>query len=140
MSEQLIQQKIFRAIGGRSDVRLFRNNTGVAYQGQATTITQPVAVKLQPGDVVIRKARRVRFGLHVGSSDLIGWKSVKITTAMVGQVFARFLALEIKTPTGRTTDDQRNFIDVVNQHGGTAAVVRSELGAVNMIGGNNGVE
>ena len=136
MSEKLIQQKIFRALGSRRDVKLFRNNTGTAFMGKAVTIRQPGAIMLQPGDVVIRGARRVKFGLHIGSSDLIGFKTVKITADMVGQLFARFLAVEVKTAKGRASADQLNFIEVVNSSGGQAGIARSEVGATELIGGD----
>jgi hypothetical protein len=44
---------------------------------------------------------------------------------MVGQQVAVFVALEVKTPKGRATDEQKNFVNVVNAAGGKAAIVRS---------------
>jgi hypothetical protein len=49
------------------------------------------------------------------SSDLVG---------LVGPQ-GRFLALEMKTPTGRVTDHEARFLERVRHHGGFACVVRS---------------
>ena len=57
------------------------------------------------------------YGLGKGTSDLIGF------TLVNGQ--AIFTALEVKTAKGTATDSQYNYIDMVNQNGGIAAIVRS---------------
>jgi hypothetical protein len=124
-TEKTIQTEIHRELGGRADVRVFRNNVGTAYMGKAFTIKQAGVIRLFPGDVVIRGARRVKFGLHKGSGDLIGWRSVLITPAMVGRRIAQFLSAEVKTPKGRATAEQTQWAQVVNNHGGCAGVVRS---------------
>jgi hypothetical protein len=58
--------------------------------------------------------RTIRFGVgNPGGSDLIG-------------VFrGRFLAVEIKTPTGRQRDDQKLFQQLVERKGGTYVILRS---------------
>jgi len=83
---------------------VFRNNVGLAVYPDGT---------------------RVRYGLAPGSSDLIGWRSVVITPEMVGQRVAVFVAVEVKTATGRATPQQLNFIQQVQQAGGIAGIVRS---------------
>jgi len=125
MNEKQLQTEIHKELGSRSDVRVFRNNVGTAFMGKAVTIQRPVSVKLLPGDVVIRNARRVKFGLHEGSSDLIGWRRVLITPAMVGHWIAQFLSVEIKTQRGRVSEAQEAWANVVDMHGGCAGVVRS---------------
>ena len=61
----------------------------------------------------------IRFGLCVGSSDLIG-------IAPDG----RFLAVEIKTSKGRATSEQVNFIEAVRNRGGIAGIARSPADAL----------
>lgn len=58
---------------------------------------------------------RVVYGLAPGSSDLIG----------VLAPSGRFVALEVKSPTGRSSVDQEKFLHLVRSRGGFAAVVRS---------------
>lgn len=63
--------------------------------------------------------RFVRFGLCVGSSDLIGWTPD-----------GRFLAVECKGPHGVVTPEQQRFIDAVNHAGGLGLVARDAEVAV----------
>jgi hypothetical protein len=65
--------------------------------------------------------RPVRYGLANGSSDLIGI------------VAGRFVALEVKTLTGRASDEQNLFLNLVRQKGGFACVVRSVDDALSAI-------
>lgn len=76
------------------DVRVWRNNTGVAD--------------------AFGGGGAVRYGLGVGSADLVG---------MV-LPFGRFLALEVKTKSGRVSADQLRWIETVRRFGGVACVVR----------------
>lgn len=103
--ETQIQQQIRLAVGQRSDLRLFRNNTG--------SLPDP------------RTGRPIQFGLAKGSADLIGIKQVTITPEMVGQTIGQFVSLEVKTPTGRVTPQQRNWLTMIRKFGGLAGVVRS---------------
>ena len=120
MSEHITQQQILLAHGSGS-VRLWRNNVGTGWAGQATKVTggnrQAIAAGLRPGDVVIRQGRPLHAGLCVGSSDLIGYR-------VVDRV-AQFVALEVKSANGRPTAQQLQFIDHINAVGGLAGIARS---------------
>jgi hypothetical protein len=91
MSEGHIQDEIRLALSDEPGLVMWRNNVGVAEHRGAL----------------------VRYGLAVGSSDLIGCLN------------GRFIALEVKTPTGRASPQQRQWLDLVRRHGGFAAIVRS---------------
>jgi len=65
----------------------------------------------------------VRYGLGTGSSDLIGWALPS----------GRFVAVEVKTPTGKATKEQLAFIDAVNKGGGIAFLARSAAEALEEI-------
>lgn len=103
--ETIIQQRIRLELGREPSLRLFRNNTG--------SLPDP------------RTKRPVQFGLCKGSADLIGWKRVTITPDMVGQHVAVFASIEVKTPIGRLTPEQSNWLSVVQAAGGLAGVARS---------------
>lgn len=75
---------------------LFRNNVGICKQG----------------------SRTVRYGLCVGSADLIGWR-------LIPGSHSQFVAIEVKTTEGRVTKAQKNFIDAVNKAGGLGIIARS---------------
>jgi hypothetical protein len=118
MKEQQIQQRWLINISRRPDVRMFRNNVGTGWTGQV--------ISKELGAVVLQNARPLNAGLCVGSSDLIGWKTVTITPDMVGQQVAVFVAAEVKTAAGRLTGEQQNFLKKVTDAGGLAVVIRSE--------------
>lgn len=84
--------------------RLFRNNVGAFTD---------------------KRGIPIRFGLCVGSSDLIGYVPVTITEAMIGRTVAVFLAAEVKGPTGKVTPEQANFLARVHGDGGAAVLARS---------------
>lgn len=102
-NETVLQNQIRLAISSPC-VRMFRNNVG-----SATT----------------QDGRHIDFGLCAGSSDLIGWTVREVTPDMVGKNIAVFTALEVKTKSGRVSEKQQGFINVVNRAGGIAGVVRS---------------
>lgn len=111
-NEATIQSKIRLAIAKHAT--LHRNNVG--------------AMKTADG-------RFVRFGVcNPGGSDLIGWRSVKITADMVGKTVAQFVAIECKSATGKVSDDQMRFIAAVKKAGGVAGVTRSDIEALALLG------
>ncbi len=120
-----LESKILLACS-RGDTRLFRNTVGQGWSGKL--------LLNEGGRVVLSNARRVSYGLCVGSSDHIGWSSLTITPDMVGQRFARFLAIEAKDGTGRASADQKNFIAQVIKAGGLAGVARDVEDARRLIG------
>ena len=102
-SESLVQKEIMLKLN-QGDSRVFRNNVGVA----------------QTVD-----GRFIKFGLMKGSGDLIGWETVEITQNMVGEKFARFLSVEVKSEkNGRTSDSQKRWMAQVNKAGGRAVICK----------------
>ena len=100
----------------RAGATLFRNNQGLAWYG---------AARDQP----------VKYGLGVGTGDLIGWVPVVITPDMVGKTIAVFTSVEIKRPVGgRPADEQKNFILRVCEAGGFAGFASSGDEALLVIG------
>jgi hypothetical protein len=97
-SEAEIQQQIRLRLGRSQGLTLWRNSTGVS----------------QHTDRSGRK-RFERHGLVRGASDLIGILSPS----------GRWFALEIKSATGRPTEEQLMFLALIRNHGGFGAVVRS---------------
>ena len=107
-SEHAIQSDIRLTLGLDPDVVLWRNNVGL--------LERP-------------NGGRVRYGLAVGSSDLIGM----VTAVFDGHRVGRFLALEVKRPGERATKDQLLFLRLVQARGGVAAVVSSPTQAVAVV-------
>jgi len=108
-----LQQRIRLALGTTPHLRLFRNQVG--------QLPDP------------RTGRPVQFGLARGSADLIGWRTITITPDMIGTQLAVFTSIEVKTPTGRLTPEQRNWLHTVDHAGGIAGVARSVTDAVSIV-------
>jgi hypothetical protein len=111
------EQQLYKELQARHSKYgvLFRNNTGVGFQGKRATINSRQ---------VIIEPRQITFGLCVGSSDLIGWTEKIVTSDMIGQKIAIFTALEVKNLSGKTTKEQINFIKQVRKSGGIANIMR----------------
>lgn len=120
MTEHETQQRILLACGSGT-TRLWRNNVGTGWAGQATQVTAANATAigqtLRPGDVVVRQGRPLHAGLCVGSSDLIGYRQV--------DGVAQFVAIEVKSERGRPTPQQVQFLNHIQAAGGCAGITRS---------------
>jgi hypothetical protein len=124
MNESNITKLILMHLPKFVKTRLFRNNTGTGWVGKSRT----------KGSITyIENARPLKAGLCTGSSDLIGWTEKKVTPDMVGKNIAIFTALEIKTPRGKPTKEQLNFIKQIKNSGGIAGVARNEDEALKII-------
>ena len=64
---------------------------------------------------VTRDTPRISYGLGKGSADLVGFLFES----------GRFFAIEVKTPTGRLSKEQKLWLNFVNKYGGYACVARS---------------
>ena len=87
-----------------------------------------VLFRNQVGKYRLEDGRFLSSGLCVGSSDLIGWTTIKITQEMVGKSVAAFTAIECKSEKGRVSKEQNNFLAMVHDAGGIARIVRSMNG------------
>ncbi len=112
-SETKLQQEIRLALGTIPSLRLFRNQVG--------QLPDP------------RTGRYVQFGLAKGSSDLVGFKTIKITPEMIGQEVAQFVSIEIKTERGKLTEVQENWLQKVHDSGGIVGVARSIQDALKIV-------
>lgn len=121
VTETQLQAEILRALGSRPDVRLFRNQVGQGWVGR-------YGGRVGEGIVLIG-ARKVSFGLPVGSADLIGWRIITVSPEIVGRQIAQFLSVEVKTEKGAVRPEQRNWHDQVIQAGGLAMITRSVANA-----------
>lgn len=84
----------------------WRNETAGAWMGKT--------IHKDGNTVTLADARFMKFGLCVGSSDIIG-----ITKRGL------FFAIEVKTAKGKATKEQINFINHVRAQGGLAGIARS---------------
>jgi hypothetical protein len=118
-AETALQHRIMLALSEAGCI-MWRNNTGQAWNGRL--------LLQQPGSVTLANALPIKYGLCVGSSDLIG----------IHRATGRFVAVEIKTPKGRASTEQQRFINAVLTAGGIAGIVRSPAEALALLpGGTN---
>ena len=104
MIERDIQAQILLALS-HGPTRLLRVNAGVAWQGRVLQHNRDL--------LVLENPRAIRLAAP-GVSDLIGWTEG-----------GRFVAVEVKGPRGRVTDEQAAFLELVRRSGGLAGVARS---------------
>lgn len=89
---------------------LFNNPQGKAWVGVYNKKTH-----------CVEYPRAITFGFGAGTSDLIGLRPVKITSEMVGQTIAQFVAVEVKKDKNgsyKETEGQKRFGAWVNSQGG----------------------
>lgn len=112
-AETRLQQEIMLALSQAGCV-VWRHNVGQGWLGK--TIHQ------SGNQVTLTDAHKMPYGLCVGGSDILG-------IAPDG----RFLAVEVKTPTGRVSKPQIAFIEGVKSAGGIAGIARSVNDALDLI-------
>jgi len=111
--ETSIQRRIMLALS-KAGCIVWRNETGAAHVGKV--------IYKKGRQVTLDNAQMLPFGLCRGSSDIIGLCPR-----------GRFLAVEVKTPTGRATKEQLNFIAQVKAKGGIAGIARSVEDALGLL-------
>jgi len=114
--ETQIQRRIMLALS-EAGCTVFRNETSGAWLGKI--------IHKAGNQVTIANAHMMVFGLAVGSSDIIG----------ISQN-GKFLAVEVKTATGRASKEQLAFIEAVRAAGGIAGIARNEQDALALISGD----
>ncbi len=85
-------------------VKLYRNNVGTLRD---------------------RFGNYVTYGLCNGSGDLIGYRSLIVTQAMVGTRIAQFVSIEAKSARGQLRESQRVWMEQCRAAGALAVCVRS---------------
>jgi hypothetical protein len=111
--KELNIQRLIQLELSKSGVLTFRNNIG--------------QYKTQEGYVI-------RYGVgNPGGSDLIGIVPTVVTPHMVGNTVGIFAAIEVKTPTGKPSKEQLNFIEVILKNGGIAGICRSPTDALKLV-------
>ena len=125
--ETRTQTEIMLHVGNRADARVFRNHVaGVAYQGKLKRDA------IAPGVSIIEDVRVVTCGLAPGSSDIVGWKMIRVEPQHVGRLLAVFTAIEVKEATSLRAE-QKRFLALLRDMGGIAGVARSKEDAQRII-------
>lgn len=127
MREAEIQSKIRDALCS-GPTRVWRNNVGqgivISHKHSFTKqaiISKCIELAIKLG----AHAARIKFGLHEGSGDLIGYRQVKITQEMVGRTVAVFTSVEVKADRGRPSEAQVRWLEHLQSAGAIAIIARS---------------
>lgn len=104
--ETKLQRQILLALSD-AGCTVWRNETGQFWTGRV--------LHRQGKQVTLANAAMIPVGLCKGSADIIG----------IRHSDGRFLALEVKTATGRASREQHAFVAAVQAANGIAGIVRS---------------
>jgi hypothetical protein len=111
ITEQELMKRIQAALSG-AGCRAFRTNVGQGWTGSKV-------IRHQDGSVTILDARPFSTGLPKGFPDLLVVADGGLVTF-----------LEIKTPTGRLTEEQIHFAEQLTAWGANVKTARSEEEAI----------
>ncbi len=119
MRETEILHAVRAALVATGVLTIWRSNTGVLTIWRSNT----GVLTIWRSNTGVDIARGVRYGLGIGSADLIG----------ILHASGRFVAFEVKSPTGRQSADQRRWAESVRRAGGFYALVRSPNAALDAL-------
>jgi len=107
--ESFIQRDVRVALGAKPGLVMMRNNVGHAQHVTSS------------GNVC-----RITYGLGEGSADLVGCLA-GCACPHCGQTvpWGRFIAIEVKSPRGKQSEEQAQWQRMLEANGGFYAVVRS---------------
>lgn len=111
-----------------SNKHCFRNDCGQGYQGGVKKVAKTSGpIHVEKGDIVVINPVPVKYGLQVGSGDLVGYTEVKLTPEMVdklkGKTVAIFTSVEVKTLRDKPSRDQIIWYLNVRLSGGIAKML-----------------
>lgn len=112
-SEKAVQSDILLDMSSWDNTFVWRNNTGMAWQGEQLKVKPGSTITMEPGMVILRKARPVKFGLE-GSADIIGVSAGVPVAAEVKKAIS-----------GRQSEQQGHFQVAWEKAGGHYMLVRS---------------
>lgn len=115
MNEETKLMRLIMIALSNANCMSWRNETSGAYVGKV--------IHKDARIVTLQNAQLMRFGLCVGSADIIG----------IHKPTGRFLAIEVKTKTGKPTKEQINFIEQVRAANGISGIARSVQEALDLL-------
>lgn len=102
----------------------FRNDCGQGYQGgKKFNVKQDGVIPVAEGDLIVLNPSPMKYGLQVGSGDLVGWEPIKVTPELVGKTIAVFKSVEIKTIKDKPSREQIIWFLNIKLSGGIAIVL-----------------
>lgn len=113
MREKDVQRAIMLAMRGRTDLRIWPQQTGVGVPLSAVKSAVAVLAIGHPARKMLESAPRIRYGLP-GAADLSGILAD-----------GRRLEVEVKSATGRQSEQQKAFELMMERYQGLYVLARS---------------
>lgn len=121
MAETETLKKVMLKLGTKKWLKLWRNNTGQAWQGQRYNLKSGTRVVdgmgrtivTEPGDILLRRAHPVNFGL-IGSGDIAGIIAPSGTALYIETKYGRY----------KQTEQQKRFGKMIQDMGGIYIVCK----------------
>lgn len=123
-------------VAQKAEPRIVGGSTGVRFPPPAPRNNEESLIVAQirlalgkiPGVVLYRNAQLttkvgdkwIKSGLGTGTPDLVGFVSVEITPEMVGKRVAIATGIEVKTPRGRLSEEQKQCLKLWSSSGALA--------------------
>ena len=127
MTEHQIQNQIKDVLAYYHNLYIMRANVGTGWIGDF--------VKNADDSITIYKPRRFQTGLPAGFPDLFGYKSLIITPEMIGKTIAQFAFVEVKTPKGKASKEQKEMHKQLIEAGAIGGIARSAEEAIKLLRG-----
>lgn len=112
----------------KTDIMAWRNDVGAGYvlsHKQMELLIYLISRNEKKSAMnLLKNLRYIRYGLDVGSSDIISLIPTLIKPNMVNKIIGAFGAFECKTGKAVASKKQKTFINAINKKGGVAFVVR----------------
>jgi hypothetical protein len=119
-SERRVLAETLIGLSSLPDALVWRHNSGQAWQGRRVEGKVGALVRIEPGMVILRDGRPVKFGLE-GSADIIG------------AIQRQPVAVETKAESGKQRDAQLIFERQWVKAGGIYVLARSAEEAVERV-------
>ena len=116
MTEKQIQDQIRNAADFIPGVQLFRANVGGGWQGRYFK---------KFNGIFLPEPHWFTTGLPKGFPDLFGYRLRVISPDMLNKIFAEFFWIEVKTPSGRVSNEQLDLHRVFRSDGVPGDICRS---------------
>lgn len=114
-------------------VPFWRINVGQGWTGNARHFSRRQEIIVEPGDVLIKNARTFNTGAPPGFSDLIGASPLEITPDLVGRQVPVLTTVEVKAENGKSSPEQKTFIQNMQHIGARAGAARSPDEAIQIL-------
>lgn len=127
---QTVREKVTRKPAG-SDGRKLERDVNAEITKVAKMFHNVKLWRNNRGQVMLPNGGRLTYGVGPnGAADFIGYRTITVTSDMIGEQIAQFLCIESKRPGENATNEQMDFAADVYADGGRSGVAHSGIEAI----------